>query len=132
MNRIFLGGTCCETTWREELIKVIQVDYFNPVVYAWTSKCIAIENNEKENKCNIHLYVITSAMIGAYSIAEAVQSSNTKGKVTILHIIPDGFGAAQLKSLQAVCDLVRGNGGIAYVDEDLHRTARVLNYGFKS
>jgi len=30
--RAFLGGTCNGSLWREELIKMLTVDYFNPVV----------------------------------------------------------------------------------------------------
>lgn len=131
MNKVFLGGTCAETTWREELISVIQVPYFNPVVEDWTPDCIKYENHEKGFLCNIHLYVITKEMMGVYSIAEVVESVMTKGKTTILHVLPEGFSAAQLKSLNAVVGLVQRHGGIAYVDEDLHRTARVINFAFK-
>ena len=131
-NKVFLGGTCAETTWRKELIGLIQVEHFDPVVEDWTEECNAIEEAEKEINCNIHLYVITADMIGVYSIAEVIQSSLTKGKSTILHVIPDGFGKAQLKSLDAVCGLVRGNGAIAYIDNELARTARVINFAFKT
>lgn len=31
-KRVFLGGTCNESTWRDELIKKLKIDYFNPVV----------------------------------------------------------------------------------------------------
>jgi hypothetical protein len=31
-NKVFLGGTCENTTWRKELIDNLKVDYFNPVV----------------------------------------------------------------------------------------------------
>ena len=131
-NKVFLGGTCCETTWREELIGLIQVDYFNPVVDDWTEECIEIENNEKEKLCNVHLYVITSDMMGVYSIAEAVQSSLTKGVSTIFHVIPDGFSRGQLKSFDAVRGLLINNGAIAYIDKELARTARVINFSFKT
>lgn len=29
-HKIFLGGTCAETTWREELISYLDVPYFIP------------------------------------------------------------------------------------------------------
>jgi len=131
MNKVFLGGTCAETTWREELMKIIQVDYFNPVVEDWTEDCISIEDNEKLNKCNIHLYIITKEMQGVYSIAEVIDSAKTNNKTTILHVIPEGFDEGQLRSLRAVAKMVRENGGIAYIDEELARTARVINYCFK-
>jgi hypothetical protein len=130
-NKIFLGGTCAETTWREELIRSIQVDFFNPVVENWTEDCIEVEDWQKRDVCNIHLYVITKEMKGVYSIAEVIDSTHTNKKVTILHVIPDGFDEVQLKSLKAVVKMVRENGGIAYIDEDLMRTARVINGNFK-
>jgi hypothetical protein len=130
-HKIFLGGTCNDSTWREKLIANLQVDYFNPVVEDWTPECQENERNEKLYKCNIHLYVITSEMIGAFSIAEAVDSSRTEGVTTILHVQPEGFEVHALKSLSATVDLVNANGGIAYIDQELDRTARVLNYAFK-
>ncbi len=129
-NRIFLGGTCAETTWRDELIKLIQVDSFNPIVLDWTPECQADEEEEKANKCNIHFYCISKEMQGVFSIAEVVNSAHTKGKITILHVLPDGFEKHQLKSLQATVNLVNSVGGIAYIDSDLSRSARVLNNCF--
>lgn len=129
-NKIFLGGTCSETTWRAELEEMLNVPSFNPVVEDWTEDCQEIERQEKLYKCNIHLYVITKEMKGVFSIAEVIDSTHQKGIRTILHVIPDGFEASQLKSLKAVCDMVNINGGIAYIDNELKRTARVLNYSF--
>jgi len=129
-SRVFLGGTCNNSTWRDELINMISVDYFNPVVKDWTPECQDVEMDEKENKCNIHLYVITKEMIGTFSIAEAVDSSHNKNVRTILHIIPNGFDEKQLKSLKAVIDLVNLRGGIAYCDENISRTAHVINNCF--
>ena len=82
-KKVFLGGTANKTTWREELIPMLEIPYFNPVVEDWTEECIKIENDEKENKCGVHLYVITPEILGVYSIAEAVQSSNSNNKKTI-------------------------------------------------
>lgn len=131
MSKVFLGGTCNETTWRDELIPLLNVEYFNPVVDDWTPECQWTEENQKAIVCNIHLYVITSDMIGTFSIAEAIESSMTPGKQTIFHVIPDGFGKARLKSLSAVADMVMKHGGIAYIDYELHRTARVINNCYK-
>lgn len=131
MNKVFLGGTCAKTTWRDYLIDRIQISYFNPVVEDWTPEYQEIEEIQKNRHCNIHLYVITKEMQGVFSIAEVIDSSLTNGKITILHVIPDGFESHQIKSLQAVVNMVQRNGGIAYIDEDLARTARVINYCFK-
>lgn len=131
MSKIFLGGTCNNSTWRNQIEKLVQVATFNPVVDDWTEECQAIEMDEKDNKCDIHLYVITSQMTGVFSIAEVMDSVHNKTKKTLLHVIPDGFDKEQLKSLKAVVNLVKLRGGIAYIDSELNRTARVLNYAFK-
>jgi len=109
---------------------VLNGNYFNPVVEGWTAECQAIEEAEKAVDCNVHLYVITSDMLGVFSIAEAIESTMTAGKSAILHVIPEGFSRAQIKSFEAVIGMVKKHGGIAYVDEDLHRTARVINNCF--
>lgn len=41
-DKIFLGGTCAGTTWRNELIPILDkflIKYFNPVVDDWTPQC---------------------------------------------------------------------------------------------
>ena len=131
MSKIFLGGTCNNSTWRDQIENFVQVEMFNPVVEDWNEECQAIEMDEKEHKCDVHLYVITSQMTGVFSIAEVIDSVHNKSKKTLLHILPEGFDEGQLKSLQAVVDLVKLRGGIAYIDEELSRTARVLNEAFK-
>ena len=76
--KVFLGGTCNNSTWRNELIPSLEyngIPYFNPVVEDWTPECQAEEYRQKEEKCAIHLYVITGEMIGVFSIAEAVDSA---------------------------------------------------------
>jgi len=131
INKVFLGGTCNESTWRATLKPLLQVDFFDPVVEDWTEKCQKIEMEEKEHKCNIHLYVITSLMTGIFSIAEAVDSVHTKSVITLVHVIPEGFNKGGLRSLKAFIRLVNTRGGIGYIDSDIYRTARVINYTFK-
>lgn len=127
MNKVFLGGTCAESTWRNELTSVLQVEFFNPVVEDWTPECQSVEDAQKLVHCNIHLYVITKEMTGVFSIAEVIESAHTAGKSTIFHVIPDGFEEGQLRSLKAVANMVIKHGGVAYIDSDLNRTARVIN-----
>ena len=67
--KVFLGGTCNESTWRDELIKKLKIDYFNPVVDDWTEECYKEELRQREI-CDYCLYVITPKMTGVYSIAE--------------------------------------------------------------
>ena len=127
MNKIFLGGTCNNSTWRSEIEKLVQTPMFNPVVDDWNEKCQEIEMDEKENKCNIHLYVITSEMTGVFSIAEVMDSVHNKNKLTLLHVMPDGFNKVKLKSLEAVVNLVKLRGGKAYLNKDLNKTVEILN-----
>lgn len=122
----FLGGTCNNSTWRNKLIPLLNVPYFNPVVEDWTPEDQKNELREK-GMCKIHLYIITKEMIGVFSIAEAVASSMMRNKITIFQVMPEGFDKSQLKSLEAVIDLIDVRGGVAFVDSSLHRTAAILN-----
>lgn len=66
MVRVFLGGTCAETTWREELIEKLdssKLSWFNPVVDDWTPECMKNEIRER-NICDLVLYTITPRMKG--------------------------------------------------------------------
>jgi len=128
MNRIFLGGTCNESIWREELMPLLRLDYFNPVVDDWTEDCVAIENDEKYNKCDILLFVITSKMTGVYSIAEMVESCFLKDKMTVYNIIPDGFNEGQLRSLKATVGILDRNGALGFIGNDIPRLANILNH----
>lgn len=123
-SKVFLGGTCNESTWRDRIIKDLKIDYFNPVVPDWTPECQAEEERQKNDECDIHLYVITPLMTGVFSIAEAVQSSNNKDKVTYFCYLEedDGekFEGHQVKSLKATGNLIAGNGGKVFTNlEDL-------------
>ena len=117
MNRIFLGGTCVDTTWREELIKEIEpagIEYFNPVVKDWTAECQAIEEDEKNNKCDCHLYVITKEMMGTYSIAEIINSAwqavvyGTTVNFVVFAVLDEGtWQKHERKSFDATMKMVR-------------------------
>lgn len=127
-NKVFLGGTCAETTWRDELIPKLKIDFFNPVVDDWTPECQAEEERQK-TICNLQLYVITPEMKGVFSIAEVVDSSNKNPNGTVFCVLDaDKFEDFQQKSLKAVKDMVKNNG--AHVVSTLDEAADVLN-GFK-
>lgn len=110
-KRVFLGETCNNSTWREELIPKLEIDYFNPVVEDWTPECMDEEWRQRE-LCDYVLYVITSEMMGVYSIAEAVDDSNKRPSQTIFCYLEDGFSTGELKSLSQVGKMVRANGGM--------------------
>lgn len=114
--KIFLGGTCCETTWRDELIPYLEkanIEYFNPVVKDWTPECQAIEEEEKNHICDVHLYVITPEMQGTYSIAEIIHSAHlanmygTSVNYVVFTVLEDErWEKHQIKSFNAIMKLV--------------------------
>lgn len=120
MKKVFLGGTCAESKWREALIELLKIDYFNPVVEDWTEECIAEERKQRK-ECDYCLYTLTPRMKGTYSIAEVIDDSNKKPQRTILCILsndinPNGKGLIewskeQKKSLEQVGKMVERNGG---------------------
>lgn len=115
MKKVFLGGTCNESTWRNELIPLLEkesIEYFNPVVDDWTPECQEEEYRQKEI-CDVHLYLITKKMKGAFSIAEAVASCQLKDKEVLFAFADfDGeFDTAEKKSLDAVGHLIARLGG---------------------
>ena len=115
---VFLGGTTNNSTWRDQIIPKLEIDYFNPVIENWTPEC-----KEKEIEIRSYadylLYVITPAMTGVYSIAEVVDDSNKHPDRTIFCYLRtdevDGekllFNDRQINSLNSVGMLVESNGG---------------------
>jgi hypothetical protein len=114
MKRVFLGGTCNESTWRDQLIPILQIGYYNPVVPDWTPECQAEEIKQRET-CDYCLYVITPEMQGVYSIAEVIDDSNKQPEKTVFCFLPWGkdeeFTHGQIKSLTQVGRMVERNGG---------------------
>ena len=117
--KVFLGGTCNESTWRNRIITMLTINYFNPVVEDWTPACMEEELRQRET-CDLCLYVITPKMTGTYSIAEVVDDSNKKPSKTIFIRLRDDeqekFDEGQWKSLGAVAQMVERNGAAVFTD----------------
>ena len=128
MKKVFLGGTCNNSTWREKIIPMLDIDYFNPVVEDWTEECQENELRERET-ADFCLYVLTPRMTGVYSVAEVVDDSNKRPTKTVFCILTADsdqiFSKPQLKSLIATAKLVDRNGGIIF--DSLEATAKFLN-----
>jgi hypothetical protein len=133
MVKVFLGGTCNESSWRNKLIEMIQCQYFNPVVEDWTPACQENELIERVISDYV-LYVITPRMTGVYSIAEVVDDSNKRPSKTLFCLLNEDvcnvgdrlvFTTAQYKSLQAVSSMVKTNGGTVFYN--LNDVAKFLN-----
>lgn len=114
--KVFLGGTCNESKWRDMLIPLLdEIDYFNPVVDDWTEEAYQNELVERRN-CDVVLYCITPEMTGVYSIAEVVDDSNKRPGKTIFcwtdEFSTEKFDEGQQKSLDKVGVMVKANGGV--------------------
>lgn len=127
-TKVFLGGTCNNSTWRDKLIPLLKIDYFNPVVDDWTPECQDEEIRQRES-CDYCLYTITPKMTGVYSIAEVVDDSNKRPEKTILCVLDEdnesSFSETQIKSLKQVKEMVKNNG--ANVFNSLEDIASFLN-----
>jgi len=131
--KVFLGGTCNESAWRERLIDMLQIDYFNPVVDDWNEECYLRELKERV-LCDYCLYVITPLMTGVYSIAEVVDDSNKKPEKTLFCILYKdvtldntmvSFDEGQMRSLRRVGTMIENNGGHFF--NSLDNVAKFLN-----
>lgn len=128
MYRVFLGGTCSGSKWRDILIPKLNLNYFNPVVNDWNKEARLNEEDEKRNKCNIHLYLITPEIQGFYSIAELANDSIRFLNVVFTYLEDFNgkkFNQLQLHSLHTVAELVNRNG--AKIFKNIDDTANCLN-----
>lgn len=126
-KRVFLGGTCNESKWREQMENFLDkhgLDYFNPVIDDWDAEAQKNELKER-NVCDFCLYTITPKMLGVYAIAEVVDDSNKRPEKTVFVMLrSDGeyeFDDGQWRSLKAVADMVERNGGESF--EALHEAS---------
>lgn len=129
MAKVFLGGTCNGLNWRNDIMPKLQLDYFNPVVEDRTEDCIKIENDEKNNKCNVHLYTITPDHKGYYTFVE-ILDAHMKGKQVVVCVLTSGkdgqrFTESQRRSINA-CAKIYQEYGIRMF-KDLNTTAKYIN-----
>lgn len=131
MISVFLGGTCNQSTWSDELLTMLDQDKvkaFNPVVDDWNEEAQINEDWHKAND-DFCLYVLTPEMTGIYSIFEVADDSNKRPDRTIFCVLPERNGKTfsiglQKNFLKIKKDLIR-NG--AKVCESLEEIAMFLN-----
>ena len=113
MKKVFLGGTCNGSLWRDKIIPVLKIHYYNPVGEDWTPEMMKEELKQRE-ECDFCLYAITPKMEGFYSVAEVVDDSNKRPQKTIFCFLNedegDKFSGVQLRSLQQVAEMIKRNG----------------------
>ena len=113
MKKVFLGGTCNGSLWRDELIKDLKINYFQPCSDEWTPEMME-EEIKQRSECDFCLYVITPKMTGVYSIAEVVDDSNKRPEKTIFCYLSRDenktFTEVQIKSLEQTAKMIMING----------------------
>ena len=128
MKKVFLGGTCNGSMWREDLIKDLAIEYFQPAGEGWTPEMMEEEIRQRA-ECDFCLYVITPKMTGVYSIAEVVDDSNKRpGKTIFCWLSSDEgifFSTHQMTALEQVGQMVKDNGAKYF--KTLSETADYLN-----
>ncbi|KAL8612675.1 hypothetical protein ACOMHN_044616 [Nucella lapillus] len=90
---IYLGGSCGETGWREEIaipiIKRYGLSFHNPHVTEWFNRLIPMQVAERE-KCRLMLYVITSTTRSFSAMIEAAYYIGLGCRVILcLQMLPD-------------------------------------------
>jgi len=113
MKKVFLGGTCNGSLWRDDVIKKLKIHYYNPCGEEWTPEMIE-EELKQRRECDFCLYVITPKMEGFYSVAEIVDDSNKRPEKTIFCFTTEDkgkiFSDVQIRSLEQVVKMVERNG----------------------
>jgi hypothetical protein len=127
-KKVYLGGTLSGSTWRDDLIKLLKIDYFKPTNEAWTAE----GHNEEQSQrfiCDYFLYVITPKMIDIHTIVCVTEDSSMIPDKTIFCVLNSDngltFDQEQLKSLEDLSKSVSSNG--ANVFYDLKSVAEFLN-----
>jgi len=114
--KVFLGGTCGKSIWRDELIQMLCIDYFNPQLPEGTWNDAAYEEELKQRKeCDYCLYVITSEEDNIYSVAEVVDDSNKRPEKTIFCFLGFEIGSHKFKAMTKVAKMVQNNGGNSFI-----------------
>lgn len=129
MKKVFLGGTCNGSLWRNEVIKKLKIHYYNPVGEKWTPEMMEEELKQRDES-DFCLYVLTPKMEGVYSIAEVVDDSNKRPAKTVFCFINNDegntFSDVQVRSLEQVKKMVKGNGATCF--DTLHEVTEFLNH----
>jgi hypothetical protein len=126
MKKVFLGGTCNNSLWRNEVIKDLTISFYNPMQEEWTPAMMEEELKQRAES-DFCLYVLTPKMEGFFSVAEIIDDSNKRPKKTIFCFLDedDGktFSAVQVKSLTQVAKMVKDNGAMYF-----EKLSDVVNY----
>lgn len=128
-GKIFLGGTCGDSQWREAIIPLIQMECFNPVVENWTMETQQIEEEIKKAAA-VNLYVITPKQSGFYSFSELTTAAIKEPKRTVIAFLDSDDGVEwtdkQKDSIEAIKSLLKQEAGVE-VQGSLKAAADAVN-----
>ena len=128
MKKVFLGGTCNGSQWRNKVIRGLKIHYYDPMREEWTPEMMK-EELKQRTESDFCLYVLTPKMDGFFSVAEVIDDSNKRPAKTIFSFLyEDGgkkFSESQLKSLKQVSEMVKRNGAKYF--ETLKEVTTYLN-----
>lgn len=127
-KKVFLDGTFDESTWRDKLIPMLEIEYFNPAVYDWSPECRAQELKAREN-CDYFLYVITPKASLKFEVNGLLENARTHPEQTLFCFLTDDGGECftdyMMDFMHNLFKLVESNG--ATVAYDLEQVAEILN-----
>ena len=127
---VFLGGTCASSTWRSELIGMLDesVPYFDPQVAHWTSA-----DAEREDACKpvagLNVFVITGDSLSTYSGFEICMEAYRDASKLVFAAIGE-MPENQKKGIEKIKRELRKMG--VTVCEDLVQVAQVINQHFSA
>lgn len=117
MKKVFLGGTCNGSLWRDAVISKLKIAYYNPMQDEWTPAMMQEEIKQRAES-DFCLYVLTPKMEGFYAVAEITDDSNKRPEKTIFCFLNEDegktFSPVQIKSLKQVAEMVKRNGGLYF------------------
>lgn len=126
--KVFLGGTCNDSKWRDAIIPQLSIDFYNPVVSVWSEEAYQ-EEIEAKLDCNYFLYCLTPKYTGYFSFAEVINESFHYSNQTIFCFLnEDGkntFSKEETDSLKELGSRVVENGGLWL--ENLEEVSSFLN-----
>lgn len=125
---VFLGGTCGNSTWRDELIPKLEasgISFFNPQLPpgAWNEEAEKIEDFQKTN-CSFMLYYLCSPKeegnpVSVYSVCEASIAACTDPMRTLIVVDTTGMEGHALKAMNKVKKDLGGRAMVFGGQEDL-------------
>ena len=110
---IYLGGSCGEANWREDLaiplFKREGISFLNPLVTKWSEHLIPMQAAERE-KCKILLYVIADSTRALGAMVEAAYYIGRGCRVTLCleKLSPDRTVSGEAMTESAFKDYSRG------------------------